>query len=303
MPFAAEGLLRNQNFLAATLHSARELMAIYAENPRIAAIFATQQKWLLAHSGYALYLGHPDDPVPGLYVGRLADFAVKHDISSWNTAVAFLKEMVAYRFCRPVAGRADRRIALLEPTEMTQAYMTRWIETHLSILDMLDGGNRIARSGATEGFVAKMQPLIAKRIVDSKSIRDPGPTFSLFNWATSGGVVMDYLFSRVTDIDPGSDRISIGPISPKAIQGLFMISSAHLKRLFKQATDVGSVGWTGSPGRSEFWLSREFMQEYWGYQAQKYAIVDSVSEAVLDLPNDVGYGDADAPAALFALSA
>ncbi|MDL2398126.1 hypothetical protein [Rhizobium mayense] len=285
MAFTAKELSQNENFLSAILRSAHELMAIYDENPRIASIFAAQQRWLLAHAGYALFLGYPDNPAPALYTGRFVDFAVKHKIASRNTAAAFLKEMIAYRFVRPIVGSSDRRITLLEPTEMTSEYLARWIYTHLLVLDMLDGGDRMARTTASAGSVLRMQPMIAKMILDSESLRDPGVTFALFNWATSGGVVMDYLISRISKIDPTSDKVLIGAISPKVIQSQFMISSAHLKRLLKQATDLGSVGWVGAPGRSSFWLSRNFVAEYWNYQAEKYAIVDTAYQAVLGLPD------------------
>jgi len=286
MAFTTKELSQNEHFLSAILHSAHELMAIYDENPRIASIFAAQQRWLLAHAGYALFLGYPDDPVPALYTGRFVEFAVKHKIASRNTAAAFLKEMAAYRFVRPIAASSDRRITLLEPTETTHEYMARWIYTHLLVLDALDNGDRMARTTASAGSVLRMQPVIAKMILDSESLKNPGVTFALFNWATSGGVVMDYLISRITEIDPTSDKVLIGPISPKIIQSQFMISSAHLKRLLKQATELGSVGWVGAPGKSSFWLSRNFVSEYWNYQAEKYAIVDAVSQAVLDQPDN-----------------
>jgi len=150
----------------------------------------------------------------------------------------------------------------------------------------LDNGDRMARTTANAGSVLRMQPVIAKMILDSESLKNPGVTFALFNWATSGGVVMDYLISRITEIDPTSDKVLIGTISPKIIQSQFMISSAHLKRLLKQATELGSVGWAGAPGKSSFWLSRNFVSEYWNYQAEKYAIVDAVSQAVLDQPDN-----------------
>ncbi|MFS8055286.1 hypothetical protein QD357_20925 [Rhizobium sp. BR 317] len=286
MAFTAKELAQNEHFLSAILQSAHELMAIYNENPRIASIFAAQQRWLLAHAGYALFLGYPDGPAPALYTGRFIDFAVKHKIASRNTAAAFLKEMVAYRFVRPIAGSSDRRITLLEPTETTHEYMARWIYTHLLVLDALDGGDRLARTTADPASVSRMQPRIAKMILDSESLQNPGVTFALFNWATSGGVVMDYLFSRIDKIDPAADKVLIGPISLKIIQSRFMISGSHLKRLLKQATDLGSVGWAGNSGKSSFWLSRNFISEYWNYQAEKYAIVDTVSQAVLNQPDD-----------------
>lgn len=285
MIFTAKELGRNERFLSAILQSAHELMAIYGENPRIASIMAAQQRWLLAHSGFSLSLGYPDEPTPGLYGSRFVDFAVKHGIASRNTAAAFLKEMQAYKFIQPVPQHSDRRITLLEPTALTRDYMMRWIHTHLIVLDTLDGGDRMAKVAMDQEAIWRMHPIIAKRIIDSDILRDPGVTFNLFNCATSGGVVMDYLVSRITSIDFTADKILIGPISMKVMQSQFMISKTHLKRLFRRAAEFGSVGWAGAPGKSSFWLSHTFVSEYWNYQAKKYAIIDEVSDTVLNAPD------------------
>ena len=113
MPIAAEELASDNKFLAAILLCAHELIAIYNESPRIASIFASQQRWLMAHAGFALYYGNPDEANSGLYAARFVDFIVKHRIASRNTAVAFVHEMLAYRFLRPLQDLPDRRTRLL----------------------------------------------------------------------------------------------------------------------------------------------------------------------------------------------
>jgi hypothetical protein len=281
MPLAAKELSSNDKFLSAILHCAHELMAIYRESPRIASIFAAQQRWLMAHAGFTLYYGLPGAAGGGLYAARFVEFVLKHKIASRNTAVAFVQEMLAYRFLRPVPDLMDRRTRLLEPTETATEHLTRWIATHLFILDHLDGGNRAQRLSENISAVALIQPAIAAAIVKSEAVRSPGPTFNLFNWANSGGVVMDYLISRIEAVDPSAERIVIGQISLKEIRERFMISNTHLKRLLKQASIMGSVGWTGAPGRSSFWLSQEFVAEYWNYQAEKFAIIDAACEVGL----------------------
>ncbi|WP_184709177.1 hypothetical protein [Rhizobium lusitanum] len=282
MVSTADELVRNQHFLSAMLQNAHELMAIYSENPRIASIMAAQQRWLMAHAGFSLFLGYPDEPIPGLYASRFTDFAVKHGIASRNTAAAFLKEMLAYKFIQPIQRGSDRRVTLLEPTPFTREYMMRWIHTHLIVLDTLDGGNRMAAIAMDPDATWRMHPIIAKRIIDSDILRNPGETFNLFNWATSGSVVVDYLISRITSMDFAADKVLIGPLSMKVLQSQFMISKTHLKRLFKRAAEFGSVGWVGAPGKSSFWLSHTFVSEYWRYQAEKYAIIDTVSHDVLN---------------------
>jgi len=114
-------------------------------------------------------------------------------------------------------------------------------------------------------------------------VRDPGATYNLFNWANSGGLIMDYLMISIDNFDRNSERAHIGPVSLKEIRDQFMISNTHLKRLLTTASEMGSVGWTQPPYKGDTWISRAFIMEYWGYQAAKFAIVDAAAEAVLGL--------------------
>lgn len=282
MAFTAENLAADDRFLAAILHCANQLLAIYRESPRIASIFAAQQRWLMAHAGFALHYGHPDDGQSGgLYSGRFVDFAVKNDIASRNTAAAFMQEMLAYRFLRVVPG-PDKRTRYLEPTEIAEQHFIRWLVTHMMILDSLDGGERADQITADpSATMAAIQPRIARAIIGSESVRNPGPTFNLFNWANSGGLVMDYLISRLPQFPRAADCVVIGPLSLRELREQFMISNTHLKRLLTQATTMESVGWTEPSRKGDFWLSRRFILEYWNYQAAKFAIVDAAAEAVL----------------------
>ncbi|ANL73040.1 hypothetical protein AMC83_CH03085 [Rhizobium phaseoli] len=281
MAFTAETLAADDRFLAAILHCADQMLAIYRESPRIASIFAAQQRWLMAHAGFALHYGHPDYEKSGLYSGRFVDFAVKNDIASRNTAAAFMQEMLAYRFLRPAPG-ADRRTRYLEPTEIAEQHFTRWLVTHMMILDSLDGGERAAKIAADPAaMMAAIQPRIAKAIIGSQAVRSPGPTFNLFNWANSGGLVMDYLISRLPDFPRTAERVAVGPLSLRELREQFMISNTHLKRLLTHASNMGSVGWTEPSRNGTFWLSRPFILQYWNYQASKFAIIDAAAEAVL----------------------
>ncbi|ARO31037.1 hypothetical protein NXC14_CH03127 [Rhizobium sp. NXC14] len=282
MAFTAENLAADDRFLAAILYCANQLLAIYRESPRIASIFAAQQRWLMAHAGFALHYGHPDDGQSGgLYSGRFVDFAVKNDIASRNTAAAFMQEMLAYRFLRVGPG-PDKRTRYLEPTEIAEQHFIRWLVTHMMILDSLDGGERADQITADpSATMAAIQPRIARAIIGSESVRNPGPTFNLFNWANSGGLVMDYLISRLPQFPRAAERVVIGPLSLRELREQFMISNTHLKRLLTQATTMESVGWTEPSRKGDFWLSRRFILEYWNYQAAKFAIVDAAAEAVL----------------------
>ncbi|WFU00476.1 hypothetical protein QA648_09815 [Rhizobium sp. CB3171] len=250
MSFAAEELTSDLGFFTAVLGCAREMVAAYADNPRASSIFASQQRWLMAQAGLGLYYGGIDGEQPGLYARRFVDYVLKHEIASHNTALSFIQEMLTYRFLRYLADPPIKRLRPIEPTESAVEHLSKWIYIHL----------------------------IAARIIANDRVRHPGETFDLFTWANSGGVVMDYLMSRIATIDPTAARMVIGPISFTEICDRFLISRTHVKRLMSKASSMGSVGWTGSPGKSHFWLSRGFIQEYWDYQAEKFAIIGAVWE-------------------------
>ncbi|SCW54396.1 hypothetical protein SAMN02927900_02446 [Rhizobium mongolense subsp. loessense] len=281
MPITAEKLAADDRFFEAVLLCANEMLAIYRESPRIASIFAAQQRWLMAHVGFALHYGYPDDIKKGLYSGRFVEFVVANNIASRNTAAAFVQEMLAYRFLKPASGQSDRRTRLLEPTETAEQHFLKWLLAHLFILDGLDGGKRFERASADLSTIGKIQPLIAKAIIETDAVRDPGRTFNLFNWANSGGLVMDYLMSRLPGFDRSKERMVLGPVSLGEIRAQFMISNTHLKRLLSQAAEMGSIGWEEPPRKGDLWLSRGFILEYWNYQAAKFAVVDAAAEAVL----------------------
>lgn len=280
MPHKVEEFLESSAFFAAVLDFAGQMLAIYKESPRIASIFAAQQRWLMAHAGFALHYGYPDEPKLGLYSGRFISFVVQNKIASRNTAAAFIQEMLAYRFLRPIDSASDKRTRYLEPTETAQEHFVKWFSAHIHILDMLDGGKRLERTLAEPMAFARIQPLVAKGIIGSDAVRDPGDTYNLFNWANSGGLVMDYLMSRVSPADVSQERIDIGVVSLKEIRDRFMISNTHLKRLLAQAAEMGSIGWSEPPYKGTAWLSRGFVMEYWGYQAAKFAVVDAATQAV-----------------------
>lgn len=275
MTFAAKDLAASSDFFSAMRLCAREMTAMFSENPRQASIFASQQRWLMAQAGFALHYDRdPADPSSGLYAGRFVAQAVAHGIASRNTAAAFVQEMLAYRFVHYSDNPPDRRMRPLEPTETACQAVWKWLNAHLVILDELDGGSRAGRLPYGDPLFARVQPRVAEGIIENHAVRNPGETFNLFTWANSGGVVMDYLISHIADFDPSAERIDIGPISSSDICERYMISKTHLKRLMNKASSMGSLGMEQRAGKNHLWLSQGFIREYWSYQAEKFAIID-----------------------------
>ncbi|WP_337268899.1 hypothetical protein [Oryzifoliimicrobium ureilyticus] len=279
MSLSARKLAADPDFFPIVMSCIDALLEVYNENARIASIFASQQRWLMAHLGLALYYGLPGENGTGLYSGRFIRACAKYDIASRNTAASFLQEMQAYRFLRLVESN-DARTRNLEPTEVATTYLGHWLRTHVSIADHITGKSRVERILGDAAAFAAIEAKIAELILTSKTIRKVSPTFDLFNDANAGGAVMDYLMSRLADKDISAKRIPIGRLSLSKICDQFLISNTNLKRLLKQSKEIGSTGWMPEPDKNELWLARSFVDEYLRYQAEKIVIVDTAANHV-----------------------
>ncbi|WP_438752825.1 hypothetical protein [Pararhizobium sp. O133] len=287
MMFSANELASNTMFFDAMRVYARQMTAMFAESPRMASVFASQQRWLMAQLGLSLHYGRdPADPSTSFYAGRFVARAMDYRIASRNTAAAFVQEMMAYRFLRASDNPPDNRMRPLEPTEIAVQTVVKWLYAHLAILDTLDGGNRAICLTENPALFTRLQPIIAVGILENHGVRYPGETFNLFTWANSGGVVMDYFISMITQFDSDAPRTLIGPISSADVCQSYMISKTHLKRLMSKAGDMGSVAFETIDRRNMLWLSQAFIQEYWNYQAEKFAIIDAAfhRETASELP-------------------
>jgi hypothetical protein len=255
------------------------LLSLHASNPRIASVFATQQRWLIAHAALAQYFRSAgSDPAAGCNLSSLIDVAVSHGVASRNTADAFLKQMHKYRYLQAAPGD-DRRARPVAPAAVTLEMLSAWVATHLATLDGLDGGDRRDVFLARPASIALIQPLIADGLLRSEAIRAPAPAFSLFTWLNDGGLVMDWLIAGLPEVAPAGERIpsSIASIA-ELIAGLgarINLSRTHPTRKLRMAEAMGSLGWLGERGKSTMWVSAAFVRDYHAQQSAKLAIVES----------------------------
>lgn len=113
--------------------------------PRIASVFATQQRWLMAHAALAQYFRSvASDGGTGLVAERFLKIVERHGIASRNTGAAFLKQMLYYDVVRLVVDDGGRRYRPLEPAPAVLTSLFSWHALHLATLDRLDAGNRVA---------------------------------------------------------------------------------------------------------------------------------------------------------------
>jgi hypothetical protein len=258
------------------------LLAMRADNPRMSSVFATQQRWLLAHLTLATYFESLDAGAEGMRAAAVMSVAVGHGVASRNTADAFLQEMIKYGYIETTPSPRDRRARDLRVAKLAIAALGGWLRVHLATLDALDGAERGAAFDARPELLARAQPRIARGIMKSSFIREPTPTFSLFTWLNEGGVVMDWLYAGLDDAAPDSPRFASSVRSTADFQDHLLLSRSHLTRKLRAAEIMGSLGWMGERGKSTMWLSAGFVREYLAQQAAKLAVVDAAFQWAIE---------------------
>ncbi|MCV3207724.1 hypothetical protein OHD62_13860 [Mesorhizobium sp. YC-39] len=261
------------------------LIQIYEASPRLASVFATQQRWLMGHVGLALHFRRdPSDHRKQLTAARFIDAIRQHSVASRNTAEAFIKEMLHYHVVEYLPTNEDGRARPFQVTAATVKTFAGWVVAHLQTLDSLDGGSRLATFLARPDMLARLQPLVADGLLSSQPVREPKQTFSLFIWLNNGGIVMDWLMSGIDPDQAGLDRIPTSVVSIADLANWLRLSRTHLSRKLRDAEQLGSVGWLGQRGHSVMWVSKQFYQEYMAVQAAKLAIVDAAFSTCLPTP-------------------
>ena len=148
--------------------------------PRAAALFATQQRWLISHAALAHYFEPYDRIEPGVSRKRLGLMGPLFGIASRNTAYALFDEAVKYDVLHVSqdVGANDERIAVPSPSALLLVGL--WYQQHLEALDVLDGGQRQAEfidQGAR--LLAIMQPHVARGLLSSPNLRAPGRVYTV----------------------------------------------------------------------------------------------------------------------------
>lgn len=281
MSLSVERLLANTDLHETVRDQSRALLRVNEESPRLAAVFGTQQRWLLGHLAMSHYFQEVarGNPEPVILMARYLEQVKTLGISSVNTADAFIKEMLVYGIAQH-GQTPDRRNRPFVPAPITVAATRRWVFIHLISLDRLDGGNRLDAFEADETILARLHPEITRLAMVSPEIRTPPQTWSLFTWLNNGGIVMDWLMVGVDPVDPAVERVPTQVRSVPELAENFRLSRTHLTRKLREAEAIGSVGWEGNRGRSTMWISRDFLQEYLATQAVKLAFIDAACETV-----------------------
>jgi hypothetical protein len=151
--------------------------------------------------------------------------------------------------------------------------MFGWYLANLAALDLIDDGGRAAALVASPALLDLAQPRMARTCLAADLWREPPESVGLFLWTESGGLVVDYIMSRLDLDGEAGDRIDIGHVDARALAAHFMISRTHLQRILRKSADRGDVGWYEAK-KTQMWISRNFLDQYCGWQAIKFAAVD-----------------------------
>lgn len=281
MALTADDMVGHLAFEGSVRELAKSLLHIHDTSQRLASLFGTRQRWLMAHTALMQYFRDvaANGPGTGLSTARLLDLVARYEVASRNTAAAFLNEMLKYGIIRYVAGTEARRHRPLEPAPETLAALFQWHVLHLRTLDGLDDGNRVATLYAEPAILSSLQPLIADGLLNSKVVRRPDPTFKLFAWVDEGGIVMDRLIVGCAEGGMDLDRVTTDVTSISGLAARLKLSRTQLGRKLAVAESMGSLGWVGARGRSPMWVSSGFRREYHKAQAVKLAVIDAACEA------------------------
>lgn len=270
-----EEIAVHPQFPAIERHIAEHLIAIHDKTPRLSRLKASHRKWLMTHSLYALSLQRVEsDPLSGLTATRFIEIVMQLGAASRNTAAAFLAELVAYKFLRDVPGVTDRRVRVLETTDISNQAMIGWFMGHMACLDQLDSGRRLAVCTADPRLFRIAQPIAAAALMADPEWRNPPDSIGHFLNSDMGGMVLHDLISRVDTVPERAERISIGPVALSVIGERYLVSATNLKRMFKRAETEGLLGWTQPRRRGDLWLSDTFISDYFRWQSAKFAALD-----------------------------
>ncbi len=280
MALSISDIYDNTELLRIVRVQSRGMLSIADRDLRLAAAFATQQRWLMSHIGLALYFrGLAEGVTTGVHYTRYLDAVAEARVASRNTADAYIKEMLHYKYLHLLPHASDRRVRPFIPAPYVLGIVNEWHRAHLHSLDQIAGGNRLMQYDSRPDALALVQPAISDGLLSARAVRQPTGTFSLFTWLDNGGAIMDWLMANMEDQPMSAERVSVGRISTVEMAERLSLSRTHLSRKLREAEAMGSIGWEGRRGHSVMWVSRGFREEYAEAQAVKLSIIDHAFEA------------------------
>ena len=283
-PLSHAEILASPAFFGIEVRIARHLVGIHEKTPRLARLKASHQKWFMTQMLFALQLERDgQDQNLGLTPTRLHDSIAQYNIASRNTAASFLAEILAYKFLREVQATHDRRIHMYETTEIATQAMLNWFDGHMACLDEVDGGNRHALSMSDRRIFRLAQPRAARALLEDVRWRVLPDSIASFIRSESGGMVLHEIVSRMSPDSIEGDRAFAGELSIALLAGKYAISVTNVKRMFAPVEANGDAGWERPRRKGRLWFSRRFLNDYFHWQATKFAALDEAVHRAIEI--------------------
>lgn len=287
MPLSAQDLIADANFILGIRFHAGRMRTMFDAGPRIARLLASHQRWLLTQIAYALSIEHdPTDSSSGLTATRLTTEITAFKVASRNTVRSFIDELATYRFIACPLGQERRRPRRYEVAEISHQAMFGWVASNLYALDMIDGGDRMARFQDNPDWLRLIQPRVARNCMNDAAWREPPESIGQFMWSDAGGLIIDHLIARMDLEGTDPEHFLVGPLDSRSLAADFMMSRTHMQRLFARASLHGHIGWESDVKKPSLWISRAFVDEYCRWQAIKFAIIDEAFHWAADVSRD-----------------
>ena len=140
-------------------------------DPRLASVFATRQRWLLAHAALGLYFRDGGPGTRSITLSRYLQEVARYGIASRNTADAFVKWMLHYGYVETIPDPADRRARPMALRPQTLSMVHDWAVAHLTTLDQLDSGRRLPVFLANQNAFPQFEVEIAHGVLTNPLIR------------------------------------------------------------------------------------------------------------------------------------
>ncbi|TDK29679.1 hypothetical protein E2F50_22335 [Rhizobium deserti] len=260
----------------------RALLRMHAEKPRLGDIFSTQDRWLMAHIGLAMYF---ESVIAlrreGLTAAKFVKSAADYQVASRNTATAFLNEMIKYGIISDHQHPNDRRMRIMVPAPVAVEAIVGWTSLHLATLDSLDGGERRSWFHASQlAIISRLQPTIAAGLLRNHTVRNPGEAFAHFMWMNSGFLITERLIVSIKDQQRSGERLPLQLTSAAGLTSGLNLSRSHSARKINEAERLGILGWSATKGRSPMWVSRAFVSSFLSVQAAKLTIIDEAVKSM-----------------------
>ncbi|WP_319517164.1 hypothetical protein [uncultured Martelella sp.] len=282
MPLSAHTIATHPSFLASLSLYGDRLDGVYQANPRLGANFASHRRWLISQSALALYWGENG----ALTVNNLIDVLKPFRVASPNTIRNHVDESVKYGFLQPDPAHKSLRPRYFAPSEIVCGAIGQWLGANFSVLDAVDGADRVSAFAARPETIPAIQSRLAWSCLYDAAWREPPPRVALLQKSISGGLVMDSIVSMAGRQACSDGRYLIPAINAREMAGRILISRTHLQRILRKVLEVGAIGWTGKPFETGMWVDHTFIDEYCRWQAVKAQHLDAAFEHVVGAGDD-----------------